>query len=163
MTVVIADTSPINYLVLISEIHVLPRLYGRVVVPEAVLSELTREGAPSEGQRWATDIPEWVEIRAAPACDTSLSFLDEGEAAAIALAESEPDVLLLIDDAASRLEASRRGIRSTGTLGVLRLGASGNLVDLPTALGRLSETNFRVSRALISELLSEDAERNPQA
>jgi len=33
MTVVISDTSPLNYLVLIDEIDVLPRLYGRVIIP----------------------------------------------------------------------------------------------------------------------------------
>jgi predicted nucleic acid-binding protein len=32
MTVVVADTSPINYLVLIGQIEILPVLYGRVLV-----------------------------------------------------------------------------------------------------------------------------------
>jgi predicted nucleic acid-binding protein len=38
--IVIADTSPLNYLVLIGEAEVLRRLYGQVVIPEAVLREL---------------------------------------------------------------------------------------------------------------------------
>lgn len=33
MTVVVADTSPINYLILIDQIEVLSRLYGQVVIP----------------------------------------------------------------------------------------------------------------------------------
>ena len=40
MTVVIADTSPINYLVLIGEAGILRRLYRRVVITEEVLVEL---------------------------------------------------------------------------------------------------------------------------
>ena len=32
--IVVADTSPINYLVLIKEIEILPRLYGKVVTPK---------------------------------------------------------------------------------------------------------------------------------
>jgi predicted nucleic acid-binding protein len=35
--IVIADTSPLNYLVLIGEADILQRLYGRAVIPEAVL------------------------------------------------------------------------------------------------------------------------------
>jgi predicted nucleic acid-binding protein len=45
MTVVVADTSPINYLILIGEIGVLQQLYHRVVIPEEVFSELMGTGA----------------------------------------------------------------------------------------------------------------------
>ena len=37
MTIVISDTSPINYLVLIGEISLLPRLYGKVVIPDVTV------------------------------------------------------------------------------------------------------------------------------
>ncbi len=37
--IVIADTSPLTYLVLIGETETLRRLYGRVVIPEAVMRE----------------------------------------------------------------------------------------------------------------------------
>ena len=46
MTVVVADTSPLNYLALIEIVDVLPRLYGTIVVPEEVLAELRASGAP---------------------------------------------------------------------------------------------------------------------
>ena len=85
--------------------------------------------------------------------------LDPGERAAITLAQSEPGALLVIDDTAGRIEASRRGILNTGTLGVLRAAALRGLLDLPTTLARLLETNFRVSMELVSALLAEDAER----
>jgi len=49
MTVVVADTSPLNYLVLIGHIDVLHRLYGRVLVPSEVLAELTDARAPQQG------------------------------------------------------------------------------------------------------------------
>jgi predicted nucleic acid-binding protein len=75
------------------------------------------------------------------------------------LAQAEAAALLLIDDAAGRLEASRRGISNTGTLGILRAGALRGLVDLPSALARLLNTSFRVSTKLVEGLLAEDAER----
>jgi len=37
--IVIADTGPINYLILIEKIDVLPKLYGRILVPPSVRGE----------------------------------------------------------------------------------------------------------------------------
>lgn len=159
MTIVIADASPINYLVLIDEIAVLAKLYSRIIVPEEVMRELMDEGAPNVVREWVTLRPDWIEIRRAPVRDKTLMNLDAGEGAAIALAELETGALLLIDESAGRLEASRRGISNTGTLGVLRAAAIGNLLDLRLALGRLLSTNFRVSKSLVAELLAEDADR----
>jgi len=64
-----------------------------------------------------------------------------------------------IDESSGRLEASRRGIPNTGTLGVLRAAAIEHLVDLPSALDRLLATNFRVSKGLVGDLLAEDLQR----
>lgn len=50
--IVIADTSPLNYLVLIGEAEMLRRLYGRVVIPEAVLRELQNRKAPAKVADW---------------------------------------------------------------------------------------------------------------
>ena len=60
-----------------------------------------------------------------------------------------------------RVERKRTVVifQTTGTLGVLRAAALRQLVDLPVALTRLAATNFRVSQALIEELLAEDSER----
>ncbi|HEY6393452.1 MAG TPA: hypothetical protein VIX89_19370 [Bryobacteraceae bacterium] len=59
MTVVIADTSPLNYLILIEAIDLLPRLYGRIVIPVEVLNELKDDGAPRRINEWAMKLPEW--------------------------------------------------------------------------------------------------------
>jgi predicted nucleic acid-binding protein len=160
MTVVVADTSPLNYLILIDAIQVLPRLYGRIIIPAEVLNELIDDGAPRRVSEWAIQRPEWVEVRSAPHTnDAALSRLDQGERCAILLAQSEGEVLLLIDEAAGRLEASRRGIPNTGTVGVLRAASIARLVDLPSALARLVSTNFRISKPLLDELIAEDAVR----
>ena len=165
MTVVVADASPLNYLVLIGQIGVLPRLYGKVVIPPEVLAELSDSGAPREVVDWLEARPEWLEVRAVRGeqNDPSLLQIDPGERAAILLAQQESDVLLLIDDADGRTEANRRNIRSTGTLGVLSAAAVLQLLDLPVALARLAATNFRVSQSLIDNLLAADSERRRQS
>jgi len=161
MTVVVADTSPLNYLVTIGEIAVLHRLYDKVLIPSEVLAELEDSGAPSEVRQWIRSRPDWIEVRRVDIHydDSALNRLDEGERAAILLAQQESDVLLVIDDAAGRAEANRRNIPNTGTLGVLRAAAVLRFVDLPAALTRLSATNFRASESLLADLLAEDLER----
>jgi predicted nucleic acid-binding protein len=46
VTIVVSDTSPLNYLLLCGAADVLPRLFGRVIVPRAVLAELGSDDAP---------------------------------------------------------------------------------------------------------------------
>jgi predicted nucleic acid-binding protein len=62
--VVIADTSPINYLVLIGEIRILPLLYRRVLIPAAVIIELRNPGAPKPVNEWAANPPEALKLSA---------------------------------------------------------------------------------------------------
>jgi predicted nucleic acid-binding protein len=50
--IVVADTSPINYLLLIKEIDILPKMYGKVVIPRAVNEELLRPVAPEIVRAW---------------------------------------------------------------------------------------------------------------
>ena len=161
MTVVVADTSPLNYLVLIGQIDVLRRLYGRVVVPPEVFAELTDRAAPRAVEEWIRSRPEWLETRTprADQSDPALQQIDPGERAAILLAQEESEVLLLIDDAAGRMEADRRHIPNTGTLGVLRAAAIRGLLHLPAVPARLAATNFRVSQSLLEALIAEDSKR----
>ncbi len=52
------------------------------------------------------------------------------------------------------LEARRRNIRTTGTLGVLDDAAARGLVDLRSAIERLRGTNFRAADSLLEWLIS---------
>jgi predicted nucleic acid-binding protein len=46
---IVADTSPINYLILVDAVQVLPVLYGRIVIPPEVSEELRHPDAPTAG------------------------------------------------------------------------------------------------------------------
>jgi predicted nucleic acid-binding protein len=156
--IVIADTTPLNYLVLIGESELLPTLYGGVVIPTAVLMELCARGAPTRVREWATSPPSWLRVeRVEPAflTDTALD-LDPGEREAIALARQLHAELLMIDDQAGRREARRWNLTVTGTLGVLRTAAFQGLVHFRDGLERLQHTNFYISTDLLQQLLDED-------
>ena len=89
MQLVIADTGPLNYLILIGHIGLLPVLFEKVVLPTTVQSELASSKAPPFVRDWVADLPAWVEVREAPlspAEDASLNGIDAGEKAAIQLA-----------------------------------------------------------------------------
>lgn len=149
--IVVADSGPLHYLILLEHIELLRRFYGQVLVPEPVAGELSAAAAPAIVREWITKPPTWVEVRPVPSAAISMitEDLDLGERAAIALAETVRADLLLIDEAAGRAEAKRRQLRVTGTLGVLRAGAEQGLVSVPDLLERLKATSFYLDETLL--------------
>ena len=143
--IVVADTGPLNYLVLIGVAHVLQPLYTRVIVPETGAEELKGAGAPAVVRAWITQPPDWLDVRPDPSPDPTLQFLDPGEGAALTLAELLKADGVLIDDWAGRSEAARRHLKVTGTLGVLADAHLAGLMDFDQSLLRLLSTNFRLS------------------
>ena len=155
---VIADASPIRYLLLIGQMAILPSLYERIVIPEVVVSELGQPQTPEAVRDWIAACPEWVDVRV-PGLrpPESMSHLGAGERDAILLARELSADLVLMDDRSGRAAALEQGVETTGTLGVLEAASVRRLLDLPDAISRLRETNFRVDQALIDDLLARDA------
>ena len=157
--IVVADASPLRYLILIESAHVLPLPYGHVYVPSTVITELTQEQTPALVEEWITSRPDWVHVQDPTGRILSVPGLDPGELAAIALAEELEADALLMDERDGRREAERRGLPVLGTLRVLADAAEHGLTDLQTAFDRLRQTNFRVSEQLFRMLLDREAER----
>jgi predicted nucleic acid-binding protein len=153
--IVVADTSPLNYLVIIGYDHLLPKLFGAILVPPAVFEELNHPDAPERVRRWIDALPEWVHIQAAIGIVLPIENLGKGETEGIALAVELRADLILIDDSDARQEAAKRNLTVTGTLGVLRLAALQRIVDLPEAIAKLRSSNFFVSPRLVDDLLAE--------
>lgn len=156
MRLIIADTGPINYLVLIGNIDLLPVLFEKVILPSAVQAELASSKAPPFVRDWIAHRPDWVEVREAPlsqAEDVSLKGIDAGEKAAIQLAASLGADLLLMDDRKGVIAARGKGLRVTGTLGVLDLAAHRGLLNFAQAVNRLRRTTFRIPEARLDSLL----------
>ena len=154
--IVVADTSPINYLVLIDEINVLAKMYGTVVIPDLVRKELLHPSTPATVTLWLRNAPAWLEVRTPTSSpDAILSELDPGERDAIVLAIELRAAQLLIDDREGRRHAERLGIPIMGTLGVLREAGALKLLDLRAAAARLRTTNFHVSPEVLDRLLED--------
>ncbi len=156
--IVVSDTSPLNYLVLIGAEHVLPVLFGQVIAPPIVLSEMQRPKAPVQVQSWANSPPKWLEIRT-PKAVPQIGALGPGELAAIALAQELNAAAILIDERDGTKVAQRLGLTPTGTLTILGLAAEQGLLSLPAAIADLRGTTFRGPKKLIEEMLERDRRR----
>ncbi|MGA2233718.1 MAG: DUF3368 domain-containing protein [Tepidisphaeraceae bacterium] len=151
---VVSNTSPLRYLVEVEAVHVLPKLYSKVMTTPLVVAELCQGHFPDVVRHWAEHPPAWLHIEA----PIQLCFqdrLDDGEASAVSLALERQASLVLSDERAGRNAARSAGIEPRGTLGVLaRAGAVGHL-DFAAALQVLTtHTKFRSTSDVI-----EDAKR----
>lgn len=134
-------------------------LYERIVIPEAVASELRRGG--QDDPRLAQVLTlSWIETK--PSTNhrlinelQTIYKLDKGESEAISLALELKADALLIDERLGRREASRLGLPITGMLGVLLVAKKQNLVSAihPIVDALISEAGFRISSQLYGEVM----------
>lgn len=165
MSAVIADTGPVHYLILIEQIALLPALFETIFIPETVRKEMLAPRTPGVVRQWITTPPGWLQIVPDP-LPVSADLppgLDEGEWAAVQLALLMETSLLLMDDRAGVAAAINKGLVVTGTLGVLKLAAIRDLVNIESALDRLLKTNFRYAPSLIQELLDSLKKSSPHS
>ncbi len=100
--------------------------------------------------------PSWIELRTpSRTADPALESLNVGERDAILLATELNATRLIVDDLQGRQEAQRRGLRVTGTLGVLGEAASLGLLNIADALNRLQATNFYVAPDVVDRILKD--------
>ena len=150
--IVVSDTSPLNYLVLIELQNILPALFDRILIPEAVRRELQSPAAPELIRKWLATEPDLLEARRVSAIDSDLAHLGPGEREAIALALSLPAGLVLLDERRGRQASREHGLAVSGTLRVLDLAARRGLIGLSDALKRLEQTTFRVTPHLLRRI-----------
>jgi len=159
---VIADTGPINYLILIGHIDILPALFQKVILPAVVRDELKHQKAPAAVQQWIANPPAWAEVHPTPhAHDPAMEKLDAGEEDAIALAIELHADLILMDDRDGILVARSKGFRVSGTLGILSMAAAHGLLGLAEAFDRIKRTSFYCRQEVVDQFLA-DASRTEQ-
>lgn len=144
--IVVADTTSLNYLVLMQRAGTLENLYRRVLIPAAVQAEMLAVGANAEVRAWAAAPPGWVEVVRAIELDVTLpKQLGAGEREAISLALAIRADVVLMDDHSGRLSAEARGLFVSGTLSVLLQAARSDLLNFEAAIFQLKTLGFRMS------------------
>src|SRR5216683_1198309 len=98
MQSIVADTTPLNYIVLIQAAEILPNLYRTVLILPALKAELAHANTPALVRAWISQPPAWLEVVSLKQpVDSALEHLDAGEREAISLASELQAILLLMD------------------------------------------------------------------
>jgi predicted nucleic acid-binding protein len=157
---VIADTTPLRYLVMLGQVDLLPTLFGQIIIPLAVAEELHHPKAPAAVRDWIASPPPWLDMRPSSLLpDAILLRLDPGEREAILLAQELQADLVLVDDREAREEVARRALTAMGTLRVCELAAERGMVDLPAVLMQLRAARFYMTSDMVQALLVRDTAR----
>jgi len=152
---VIVNTSPIFYLYRLRLLEILEKLYGTIIVPTAVVDEL------EQGKKQGEDVPNieeypWIQIQQVKITDflKLITDLGPGEAEVLALALEKPDSLVILDERIARRIAELRGIKFTGTVGVLLKAKEREYItSISPLLDKLLKLGFRISNRVKDNIL----------
>lgn len=142
--VTVSDTSCLILFYKIGKLELLKKLFGKIYITETVQKEFNKA------------VPDWFEVvQPSSNLGKGLSgYLDSGEATSISLALEHENSLLIIDEMKGRKAAKELGISITGSLGVLVAAKrKGHIQAVKPLIEKISETDFRISKDLISGVL----------
>jgi len=160
-TVAVTDSGPLICLSRIGQIELLPQLFSKILVPPEVWREVTVKELSYPGVYEISQVT-WFTIQSP---DTQLVrplsiLVDAGEAEAIALAQTTPDCIILLDDSRARSIAERLNIKQIGTIGLLlRSKRSGLIKKIKPYIDKLVENGIYIRQELIDAVLDDDRER----
>jgi hypothetical protein len=141
---IIADTSVLIALEKINLLHILCKLYKKIILPEGVIAEFGNVNIECYSNRR-------VESKLIKVLTQDLN-LGRGEAEVIALAH-ESETKVLIDDLKARKIAEDFGLPVSGTIGLLLKAEKAGLISSAFEKAKeLKEMGFYVSNELLSEI-----------
>ena len=155
MAVVVSDTTPLHYLILVGQESILQKLYGKVIIPPAVLTELSHASAPVQISNWATHPPAWITVATPSSIPGRFEGLDFGEQQALSLAQEIHADLVLLDDKVARRVALRELMKVKGTLGIVADAAKENLLDFIETVEQLQRTSMHLDQDVVDEVIRE--------
>lgn len=159
--IVVSDTTPISSLYQIGRLELFPRLFKKIIIPDAVYNEIL------ELEKKGFNIDEitsadWIEVKKPESSDlveTLLNDLDYGESEAIALAKELNADFLLIDERKGRQIAESLGINIIGLIGMLiEAKKKGIIPNIKVLLDKLKSAGFWIRDDLYNAILKESGE-----
>ncbi len=158
--IVVSDSTPLISLMKASRLDILEKLFGDVLIPEAVFAELTtNENYPKETaliqKSEFIKVVNVSDLKAVSLLQRATG-LDRGESEAIVYADDVHADLLLMDEAQGRKVAKSMGLSIMGSVGVLVNAFRAGLLseaDVEDALDRMRQTGRHISEQLIQDAL----------
>lgn len=141
---IISDTSCLILLEKLDRLELLRSVFGKVIITKVIANEFEKA------------IPDFIQIENPKDENYQRileSFLDPGEASAIALALEKENPLLIIDDYKARREAKHLRLKYTGTIGILLIAKEIGVIDsVAEIMDEILQTDFRLSESLLKEI-----------
>jgi predicted nucleic acid-binding protein len=158
MRKVVVNTTPLIALSHVDRLDILKKMYGEVIIPEAVYRELSAK--PESVCKIAVDRSlDWIlvkEIQNQMAKSMYKTQLHEGEVEVMILAQEINADVVIIDDANAKKHAKYLDLPVTGTLGVLiKAKQQGYVKELKPILYQMVENGIYISRNLMELCLKQ--------
>jgi predicted nucleic acid-binding protein len=149
--IVISDNSALSALAEADLLGLLPRLFGVVIIPEAVRRECAHRRVPQPLQDWIGQPPDWLQIVPDSAeLLTETQGLGPGEAAAITLAwVNRKSSKLILDEKRGRRVAEALGLPKTGVIGIIGEAAELGWLEFDETIKQIQQTGFHMSDTMI--------------
>ena len=158
--IVVSDTTPLITLMKAGQLNVLHRLFGEIVLPEAVYRELTANPLFPEEAALIQSSSFIRVVRVKQESSVSIlrraAGLDLGESEAIVYADEQQADLLLMDEARGRRVAADMGLKIMGSVGVIVNAFRAGLLsarDAESTFERINRENRHISKRLIQDAL----------
>ncbi len=152
MRKVIVNTTPLIALADIGQLDLLHQLYGKILIPDAVMNEIESEPAKT-----LVTNAQWIGKKSISYPDRKSLFkarLHSGEVEVIILAEEEEADLIIMDDNTAKKTAKYLGYKVTGTLGILLKAKQEKKIEAEKPfLESLTDNGFYVDEAIKKTIL----------
>jgi predicted nucleic acid-binding protein len=154
---VVLDTGPVISLSMIDKLDLLPHLFDKIFIPNAVWEELDR----SDFSRNFPKVRSFFEgrVKNVNSFNELILITDYGESESMLLYKELGADFLVIDDKKARLIAEELEIDCIGTLAVLvKAKEKGLISDLKPVFENLIQNRRYYSKSVLNEILSRQKE-----
>lgn len=154
---VIVNSTPLIVLCKIGRLDILQRLYGGIVIPQAVYYEVT---AKEDSVCRQISEEDWIHVECISDQSDKKMYkakLHDGEVEVMILAQETPGAdLVIIDDNAAKKTAKYLGLTVTGTMGVLLKAKKAGVIEkVAPVIAEMKQRGFYISRKLEQMVLEQ--------
>lgn len=152
---IVADATPFIAFARGGHLDLVPKVAGKVAIPDAVYQEVVVEGKDRPGSKEVKSA-DWIEVMEIADRDKLNSFsstLGKGEKESIVLAK-EQEAPLITDDSRAREEAKQRGVKLSSSVDLLQEAKRRAIIsEVKKYLDDLIAGGFYISSEVYKEVL----------
>lgn len=157
----VSNSTPLIYLAKIGKLDLLKELFGEILIPKMVWTEVVEKGKTlGRKDAYAVEnavVQGWIKVVAADPFEMPME-LDKGEEEALSLARQLKLEIVLVDEVSARSAARMLGLTPRGTLFVLLMALKRRKIvfdEFLQALNQLIDEGFRLKEEVYVQAIRE--------